>query len=122
MPSSACSTSESGTSTAAPITGPQSVPAPPNSVTIIACAEATSPKTLSGVTTSRMTAYSPPAPAAIAPLTAIARSFHRSVSTPAASAANSFCLTASKDIPNRDRSIASEISSETASSASARAT
>ena len=36
--------------------GPQNVPTPPNSVTISACAEVSAPNTLSGVTTSRMTA------------------------------------------------------------------
>ena len=118
-PSSACSTSLSGTSTAAPITGPHSVPAPPNNDRIIAWADVTSPNTLEGVTTSRITAYSPPAPAAMAPLTVSASSFQRSVSTPAASAASSFCLIASSDMPKRDRSIANEITSAAASSPSA---
>ena len=40
----------------APITGPQRVPLPPNSVTMSAWAEASTPKTLSGVTTSSTTA------------------------------------------------------------------
>ena len=41
---------------AEPITGPQTVPTPPNSVTISACAEVSIPKTVGGVTTSSTTA------------------------------------------------------------------
>ena len=51
-PSSAFSPSASGTSTAAPITGPHRLPTPPNSARISACAETSMPNTLSGVTTS----------------------------------------------------------------------
>ncbi len=55
-PSSACKVSLTGIRIAAPITGPHSVPTPPNSVTISACEEVRMPKTLSGVTTSSTTA------------------------------------------------------------------
>ncbi len=43
--------------------------------------------------------------AAIAPLSVIARSFQAKVLIPAASAAASFCLIASRAMPKRDRSI-----------------
>ncbi len=55
-PSSACSVSASGMRIAEPMIGPQNVPTPPNSATISACAEVSTPNTVSGVTTSRMTA------------------------------------------------------------------
>ena len=41
---------------AVPISGPQTVPTPPNSTTVSACAEVSMPNTASGVTTSRMQA------------------------------------------------------------------
>ena len=55
-PSSACSVSASGIRIAAPITGPQKIPTPPNSATISACAEVSAPNTVGGVTTSSTTA------------------------------------------------------------------
>ena len=55
-PSSEWRTSVSGTSTDAPITGPQAEPTPPNSVMIKACAEVSIPNTDCGVTTSSTTA------------------------------------------------------------------
>ena len=51
-PSSPCRISASGTSTAAPITGPQKTPTPPKSETISACAETSIPNIVCGVTTS----------------------------------------------------------------------
>ncbi len=52
----------------------------------------------------------PPAAAATAALTMIARIFQSRVSMPAASAAGSFCLIASSDMPKRERSTARETS------------
>ena len=56
LPSRACSTSLNGTSTSAPITGPHTVPTPPNIATISACADTSMPNTAGGVTTSSTTA------------------------------------------------------------------
>ena len=56
LPSCACRNSLSGTSTTAPITGPHSVPTPPNMATISACADTSMPNTAGGVTTSSTTA------------------------------------------------------------------
>ncbi len=55
-PNSACSVSASGIRIIAPITGPQTVPTPPNIVTVRAWAETSMPNTETGVTTSRTTA------------------------------------------------------------------
>ena len=55
-PKCACSISLSGIRIAEPITGPHTVPTPPNMVTVSACAETSMPKTETGVTTSRTTA------------------------------------------------------------------
>jgi hypothetical protein len=107
-PSSPCSTSASGTSTAAPITGPQNTPTPPNSDTMSACADTSMPNMVCGVTTSRTLAYRPPAVAAMAALTMMAYIFCRAASTPAASAAGSFCLIASSERPKRERSTRSD--------------
>ena len=121
-PSSAFSPSANGTSTAAPITGPHRLPTPPNSARISACAETSMPNTLSGVTTSMTTPYSPPATAASAPDSISASIFQRQVLMPAASAAGSFCLIAVSAMPNRVFSTHSEISSAITSSASASTT
>ena len=56
LPSRAWSSSDSGTSTTAPITGPHTVPTPPNIATISACDDTSIPKTACGVTTSSTTA------------------------------------------------------------------
>src|SRR5207244_3999655 len=48
-PSSACRSSPNGTRTTAPITGPHSVPTPPNIATINACADTSLPNTAGGV-------------------------------------------------------------------------
>ena len=56
LPSSACRISASGISITEPITGPHTVPMPPNSVTISACAEVSIPNTVGGVTMRRTTA------------------------------------------------------------------
>src|SRR5712671_2393997 len=109
-PSSALSTSASGTSTIAPMTGPHRLPTPPNNARISGWAETSMPNTVSGVTTRRTTAYNPPAMAASAPLSMIARIFQSHVSMPAASAAGSFCLIASSDMPKREFSTRREIS------------
>ena len=55
-PSSACNVSATGIRIAAPITGPQTVPMPPNIVTTSACADTSMPNTDTGVTTSSTTA------------------------------------------------------------------
>lgn len=86
-PSSACSVSASGIKMAEPITGPQKIPTPPNRATISACAETSAPKTVCGVTTSRIIAYNPPAAAAMPALSIIANIFQRMALMPAASAA-----------------------------------
>ena len=56
LPSSACRISASGIRMIEPITGPQTVATPPNSVTISACAEVSMPNTVGGVTMSSTTA------------------------------------------------------------------
>ena len=94
-PSSPCKISDNGTSTAAPITGPQKVPTPPNRAMISACADTSMPNMECGVTMSKIFAYMPPAAAAMPPLSMMAYIFCRQVSMPAASAAGSFCLIAS---------------------------
>ena len=115
-PSSPCNISDSGTRIAEPITGPQKVPAPPNSAKIKACADTSIPNMLCGVTTSSTLAYMPPAAAAMPPLSMMANIFCRQVSMPAASAAGSFCLIASNCRPKRERSTLSEISMHSTSS------
>ena len=55
-PKCACSVSESGTSSAAPIAAPQAVPRPPNIGMMSACAETSMPNTEAGVTTSSASA------------------------------------------------------------------
>ena len=55
-PSSACRISAVGIRIAAPITGPHTVPTPPNRVTVSACADTSMPNTDTGVTTSSTTA------------------------------------------------------------------
>ena len=108
-----------GTSTAAPISGPHSVPTPPNRQTISAWADVNMPNTAAGVTSSSTTAYSPPAAAANAPLTTIAASLSRNTATPAARAAASSSLIAARRRPNAERSIASDTPAVTSISASA---
>ena len=49
----------SGIRIAAPTTGPHTVPTPPNSVTISACAEVSMPNTVGGVTISSTTRVEP---------------------------------------------------------------
>ena len=55
----------------------------------------------------------------MAPLSVMARSFHASVSMPAASAAASFCLMAINAMPKRERSIRRETNMMTISMPSA---
>ena len=74
-----------------------------------------------GVTTRRTTAYSPPAAAAMAALSMIARIFQRRASMPAASAAGSFCLMARSDMPKRERSTWSDTTMQATVRASASA-
>ena len=119
LPSSAFSVSASGISTTAPITGPQTVATPPNSVTTSAWADTSMPNTESGVTTSSTQAYSPPAAAAIAPDAISPRIFQVRASMPAASAASSFCLIASSARPKREFSAVIDTSSASTIIASA---
>ena len=55
-PRFAWSVSLNGMRMAEPISGPHSVPTPPNKATMSACADVSMPNTLSGVTTSCTTA------------------------------------------------------------------
>ena len=55
-PASALSVSASGIRITLPITGPQTVPTPPNIATVNACADTSMPNTDCGVTTSSTTA------------------------------------------------------------------
>ena len=116
LPSSAFSDSANGTSIAAPITGPQIDATPPNNVTTTGCADTSSPKTESGVTTSSTQAYRPPAAAAIAPDVTSARIFHCRALIPAASAASSFCRIASSARPKREFSTSTQTTTPAASS------
>ena len=56
LPSFACRISPTGMSITEPITGPHTVPIPPNNVTTSACAEVIMPNTVGGVTMRRITA------------------------------------------------------------------
>ena len=58
-PASALSISASGIRITAPITGPQTVPTPPNIATVSACADTSMPNTDCGVTTSSTTRVEP---------------------------------------------------------------